>query len=74
MLLCFVTVCDPVMGDEGKLYVPEELVPAYRDKVHSCISESLFLLSLRDTCSSCTPLEASGLESGHSTSYISMCD
>ncbi|CAM6102518.1 unnamed protein product [Calypogeia fissa] len=26
-------VCDPVMGDEGKLYVPQELVPAYREKV-----------------------------------------
>lgn len=26
-------VCDPVMGDEGKLYVPEELVSVYREKV-----------------------------------------
>ncbi|CAH2079682.1 unnamed protein product [Thlaspi arvense] len=26
-------VCDPVMGDEGKLYVPEELVQVYREKV-----------------------------------------
>ncbi|KAG5400255.1 hypothetical protein IGI04_014862 [Brassica rapa subsp. trilocularis] len=26
-------VCDPVMGDEGKLYVPEELVHVYREKV-----------------------------------------
>lgn len=26
-------VCDPVMGDDGKLYVPEELVSVYREKV-----------------------------------------
>ncbi|XP_010551937.1 PREDICTED: pyridoxal kinase isoform X2 [Tarenaya hassleriana] len=26
-------VCDPVMGDEGKLYVPQELVHVYREKV-----------------------------------------
>ncbi|NP_001274873.1 pyridoxal kinase-like [Solanum tuberosum] len=26
-------VCDPVMGDEGKLYVPPELVMVYREKV-----------------------------------------
>ncbi|GLT57247.1 hypothetical protein SLA2020_302340 [Shorea laevis] len=26
-------VCDPVMGDEGKLYVPEELISVYREKV-----------------------------------------
>lgn len=26
-------VCDPVMGDDGKLYVPPELVAVYRDKV-----------------------------------------
>ena len=23
-------VCDPVMGDEGRLYVPPEMVDAYR--------------------------------------------
>ncbi|XP_074570475.1 pyridoxal kinase-like [Curcuma longa] len=28
-----VYVCDPVMGDGGKLYVPLELVSVYRDKV-----------------------------------------
>ncbi|KAJ0954452.1 putative pyridoxal kinase [Helianthus annuus] len=27
------TVCDPVLGDEGKLYVPQELVSVYREKV-----------------------------------------
>ncbi|ETV88605.1 pyridoxal kinase [Aphanomyces astaci] len=26
-------VCDPVMGDDGKLYVPPELVDIYRDEV-----------------------------------------
>ncbi|XP_051126741.1 pyridoxal kinase-like [Andrographis paniculata] len=26
-------VCDPVMGDEGKLYVPQELVSVYKEKV-----------------------------------------
>ncbi|XP_059671078.1 pyridoxal kinase [Cornus florida] len=26
-------VCDPVLGDEGKLYVPPELVSVYREKV-----------------------------------------
>ena len=28
-------VCDPVMGDDGKLYVPEELVQVYREDVVS---------------------------------------
>ncbi|XP_042418046.1 pyridoxal kinase-like isoform X1 [Zingiber officinale] len=28
-----VYVCDPVMGDEGKLYVPHNLVSVYREKV-----------------------------------------
>lgn len=26
-------VCDPVMGDNGKMYVPEELMPVYRDVI-----------------------------------------
>ncbi|CAI9273690.1 unnamed protein product [Lactuca saligna] len=26
-------VCDPVMGDEGRLYVPQELMSMYREKV-----------------------------------------
>jgi pyridoxal kinase len=30
-----VFVCDPVMGDDGKLYVPEELVKVYRESVVS---------------------------------------
>ncbi|KAK3582051.1 hypothetical protein CHS0354_025657 [Potamilus streckersoni] len=28
-----VYVCDPVMGDNGKMYVPEELLPVYRDVI-----------------------------------------
>lgn len=36
-ILCIIkfslSVCDPVMGDEGKLYVPPELVAVYREKV-----------------------------------------
>ncbi|XP_034042473.1 pyridoxal kinase-like [Thalassophryne amazonica] len=28
-----VYVCDPVMGDQGVMYVPENLLPVYRDKV-----------------------------------------
>lgn len=26
-------VCDPVMGDNGKMYVPEDLMPVYRDVI-----------------------------------------
>ncbi|CAK1580310.1 unnamed protein product [Parnassius mnemosyne] len=26
-------VCDPVMGDNGKMYVPEDILPVYRDTV-----------------------------------------
>ncbi|XP_046979597.1 pyridoxal kinase isoform X2 [Schistocerca americana] len=26
-------VCDPVMGDNGRMYVPEELLPIYRDVI-----------------------------------------
>ncbi|KAM6984980.1 pyridoxal kinase-like [Aplochiton taeniatus] len=28
-----VYVCDPVLGDQGVMYVPENLLPVYRDKV-----------------------------------------
>lgn len=27
------SVCDPVMGDNGKMYVPETLLPIYRDEI-----------------------------------------
>lgn len=33
VIVLFSSVCDPVMGDEGKLYVPPELVSVYREKV-----------------------------------------
>lgn len=26
-------MCDPVLGDEGKLYVPEECIEVYRDSI-----------------------------------------
>jgi len=29
---CF-TVCDPVMGDNGKMYVPEELLEIYKNTI-----------------------------------------
>lgn len=29
----FTYVCDPVMGDNGKMYVPESLLPIYRDVI-----------------------------------------
>ena len=28
-----VPVCDPVMGDNGKMYVPAELLPLYREQI-----------------------------------------
>ena len=28
-----ILVCDPVMGDNGKMYVPESLLPIYRDEI-----------------------------------------
>jgi len=31
-------VCDPVLGDNGKLYVPEELVSVYREEVLPLVS------------------------------------
>ncbi|KAK6310053.1 hypothetical protein J4Q44_G00199340 [Coregonus suidteri] len=31
--LVYVSVCDPVMGDQGTMYVPENILPVYRDKV-----------------------------------------
>lgn len=26
-------MCDPVLGDNGALYVPEDLIPIYRDEI-----------------------------------------
>lgn len=31
--IVFQKVCDPVMGDNGQLYVPKELLEIYRDKL-----------------------------------------
>ncbi|MGF1474183.1 MAG: pyridoxal kinase [Geminicoccaceae bacterium] len=44
-----VTLCDPVMGDHGKLYVAEALVPWFRDQLLSrsqVITPNLFELGL----------------------------
>lgn len=30
---CLFVVCDPVLGDDGHLYVPAELIPIYRDEI-----------------------------------------
>lgn len=32
LLLSF-SVCDPVMGDNNKMYVPEELLPVYQEEI-----------------------------------------
>jgi pyridoxine kinase len=29
----YFTVCDPVMGDNGKMYVPEELLEIYKNTI-----------------------------------------
>uniref|UniRef100_A0ACD5XLU9 Uncharacterized protein n=1 Tax=Avena sativa TaxID=4498 RepID=A0ACD5XLU9_AVESA len=50
-------VCDPVLGDEGKLYVPQELISVYQQKVVPVASmltpnqfEVELLTGLRITC------------------------
>ncbi|KAI0488599.1 hypothetical protein KFK09_028438 [Dendrobium nobile] len=65
-------VCDPVMGDEGKLYVPEELVSVYREKVvpvASMLTPNQFeiekltgsrILSEKDSLEACNKLHAAG--------------
>ncbi|KAL8117910.1 hypothetical protein AgCh_015701 [Apium graveolens] len=65
-------VCDPVMGDEGKLYVPPELVSVYRDKVvpvASMLTPNHFeaeqltnsrILSEKDGREACNILHAAG--------------
>ncbi|CAI5983392.1 unnamed protein product, partial [Closterium sp. NIES-65] len=37
-----VTVCDPVMGDDGRLYIRPELVPIYRHQVPPPLAVSVF--------------------------------
>lgn len=65
-------VCDPVMGDEGKLYVPSELVSVYREKVvpvASMLTPNQFeaeqltgfgITSERDGLEACNVLHAAG--------------
>lgn len=31
--MAFCLVCDPVMGDNGKMYVPENLLPIYKSQI-----------------------------------------
>ncbi|KAH0448676.1 hypothetical protein IEQ34_022476 [Dendrobium chrysotoxum] len=69
-------VCDPVMGDEGKLYVPEELVSVYREKVvpvASMLTPNQFeiekltgsrILSEKDSLEACNKLHAAGPQKG----------
>ncbi|CAK7339041.1 unnamed protein product [Dovyalis caffra] len=52
-------VCDPVLGDEGKLYVPPELVAVYREKVISSIVK-LMIVSEQDGRRACNMLHAAG--------------
>ncbi|XP_021755035.1 pyridoxal kinase-like isoform X2 [Chenopodium quinoa] len=65
-------VCDPVMGDEGKLYVPEDLVSVYRQKVVPVASmltpnqfeaellTGLRIVSEQDGREACSKLHAAG--------------
>lgn len=65
-------VCDPVMGDEGKFYIPQELVPIYREKVipvatlitpNQFEAEQLTGFSIRtesDAIRACNDLHAAG--------------
>lgn len=32
-VLLFIVVCDPVLGDNDTLYLPQEFVPIYRDMI-----------------------------------------
>ncbi|XP_020598442.1 pyridoxal kinase isoform X3 [Phalaenopsis equestris] len=66
------TVCDPVLGDEGKLYVPEDLVSVYREKVvplASMLTPNQFeieqltgsrIVSEKDSLEACNKLHAAG--------------
>ncbi|GMP31059.1 hypothetical protein CsSME_00005436 [Camellia sinensis var. sinensis] len=66
------SVCDPVMGDEGKLYVPPELVAVYREKVVPVASmltpnqfeaeqlTGLRIVSEQDGLEACNILHAAG--------------
>ncbi|KAG6742083.1 hypothetical protein POTOM_055369 [Populus tomentosa] len=53
-------VCDPVLGDEGKLYVPPELVEVYREKVSDKVDVMVtkwvtFMLQVVPVASMLTP-------------------
>lgn len=68
-------VCDPVMGDHGKLYVPEELVEIYRDEIVPCATlltpnefecellTGVEIGSVSDTVRACDVLHERGVQS-----------
>ncbi|GFP95580.1 pyridoxal kinase [Phtheirospermum japonicum] len=69
-------VCDPVLGDEGKLYVPQEMVSVYREKVvpvASMLTPNQFeaelltgsrIVSEKDGREACNSLHAAGPSKG----------
>ncbi|KAJ0687915.1 putative pyridoxal kinase [Helianthus annuus] len=77
-------VCDPVLGDEGKLYVPQELVSVYREKVvpvASMLTPNQFeaeqltgfrIASEQDGREACRHLHAAGPSKVLSQTYIFM--
>jgi len=68
-----VYVCDPVLGDDGKLYVPEELVGIYREEVirhATMVTPNQFeaemlsgvaIRNVRDAASACDWFHAQGV-------------
>ncbi|KAJ3692382.1 hypothetical protein LUZ60_012732 [Juncus effusus] len=75
-------VCDPVMGDEGKLYVPQDLVSVYKEKVVPVASmltpnqfevellTGLRINSIEDGLKACNHLHASGPQKVVITSMV----
>ncbi|XP_050975717.1 pyridoxal (pyridoxine, vitamin B6) kinase a isoform X2 [Labeo rohita] len=76
------TVCDPVLGDNGAMYVPENLLPIYRDKVvpaADIITPNQFeaeLLTGRNICSEKDAVDVMNLlhSMGPSTVVITSSD
>jgi len=77
-----VFVCDPVLGDDGRLYVPKEFVPIYRERMVPLASvltpnqtEASFLTelpinSLTDALLACLRLHARGVPTVIITSLV----
>lgn len=45
-MMCLFSVCDPVMGDSGILYVQPELVSVYQEKVSTSDSSSYLCVGI----------------------------